>query len=61
MENRLLRWCGKTPPITAINKNSLLTLTSVSETTILIVQLATLTDEAGLLELHKLISYSMDD
>lgn len=54
-------WCGKTPPIPAIDESSLLTLTSVSEATNLMVQLAGESDEAGLVEVHQLICYSIDD
>lgn len=59
--NRQTWSSGKTPPIPAIDKSVLLTLTYALEVTNLMVQLAAQTDKAGSVEVHKLTPYSIDD
>lgn len=54
-------FCGETPPIPAIDRSSLLTLTSVSEATNLMVPVAAYGDEAGLVEVQEQMCCSMDE
>lgn len=53
--------CGETPPIPAIDRSSLLTLTSVSEATDLMVPVAACDDEAALVEVQEQMCYSVDE